>query len=171
MVVQSANAPQPSLRDQMAFRKQWRSYQSHLLDNLDRYLDDGRLHLVAAPGSGKTVLGLEVIRRIGVPTLVLAPTITIRDQWVDRLVDLFLSPGHGKPEWLTTDLRSPSFLTVTTYQALHSVYSNSPEDPPPLEGDEGVSPNGLDLHANGENGGIRHRGPFPCRNFSQTQSS
>jgi superfamily II DNA or RNA helicase len=27
-------------------------------------------------------LGLEIIRRIDQPTLVLAPTITIRDQWV-----------------------------------------------------------------------------------------
>ena len=78
-----------SLRDTMAFRKEWRVYQSRLLGHLDRYLDNKRLHLVAAPGSGKTVIGLEVIRRLNQPTLVLAPTITIRDQWVDRLVDLF----------------------------------------------------------------------------------
>jgi superfamily II DNA or RNA helicase len=51
----------------MAFRKSWRVYQSHLLDSLDRYLENKRLHLVAAPGSGKTVLGLEVIRRVNQP--------------------------------------------------------------------------------------------------------
>ena len=53
----------------MAFRKNWRTYQSHWLDRLDRYLDDKRLDLVAAPGSGKTGLGLEVIRRVNEPTL------------------------------------------------------------------------------------------------------
>ena len=90
---------QQSLQDTMAFRKNWRAYQSRLLEHLNRYLDNKRLHLVAAPGSGKTVIGLEVIRRINQPTLVLAPTITIRDQWVDRLVDLFLAPGNGKPAW------------------------------------------------------------------------
>src|SRR5947208_12623647 len=104
------------LRDTMAFRKEWKLYQSRLLGHLDRYLANKRLHLVAAPGSGKTVLGLEVIRRINQPTLVLAPTITIRDQWVDRLVELFLPAGNGRPAWDSTELRSPAFLTVATYQ-------------------------------------------------------
>jgi superfamily II DNA or RNA helicase len=95
------------------------------------------LHLVAAPGSGKTVLGLEVIRRVNQPTLVLAPTITIRDQWVDRLVDLFLPPGSGRPAWVSTELRSPAFLTVATYQALHALCSGEPEErEEPIEAEE-----------------------------------
>src|SRR5215470_659829 len=81
----------------MAFRKQWRVYQARLLEQLSGHMGDGRLHVVAAPGSGKTVLGLEVLRRIDAPTLVLAPTITIRDQWVDRLVELFLPAGDKVP--------------------------------------------------------------------------
>ena len=112
----------------MRFRKTWRGYQSRLLDHLDGYLQNKRLHLVAAPGSGKTVLGLEVIKRINLPTLVLAPTITIRDQWVDRLVDLFLLQGNGRPSWVSTELRIPAFLTVTTYQALHAMCSGEPEE-------------------------------------------
>src|SRR5438045_1970760 len=110
-----ANMQQQSLSEVMNFRKSWRVYQSRLLDRLDRFLANKRLHLVAAPGSGKTVLGLEVIRRISQPTLVLAPTITIRDQWVDRLVELFLAPGSGRPEWVSTDMRNPTFLTVAPY--------------------------------------------------------
>src|SRR5258708_18195726 len=73
--------------ESMVFRKIWRTYQALLLDGLDLYLDDKRLHLVAAPGSGKTVLGLEVIRRIDQPTLVLAPTITIRNQWATGMAN------------------------------------------------------------------------------------
>ena len=122
----------------MTFRKDWRVYQSRLLEHLDRYLANRRLHLVAAPGSGKTVIGLEVIRRINQPTLVLAPTITIRDQWVDRLVDLFLPPGNSKPAWVSTELRNPALLTVATYQALHAVYSGEPEEPPADSEENGV---------------------------------
>jgi Type III restriction enzyme, res subunit len=121
----------------MTFRKPWRVYQSRLLDHLGSYLQNNRLHLVAAPGSGKTVLGLEVIKRLNQPTLVLAPTITIRDQWVDRLVDLFLPPGSGKPAWVSTELRNPAFLTIATYQALHAVCSDEPEEPAqPSESEE-----------------------------------
>lgn len=133
----SPNTQRESLPDVMTFRKTWRAYQSRLLSHLDGYLQNRRLHLVAAPGSGKTVLGLEVIKRVNQPTLVLAPTITIRDQWVDRLVDLFLSPGSGRPAWVSTELRSPAFLTVATYQALHAVCSGEPEEQAqPVEGEE-----------------------------------
>jgi hypothetical protein len=76
MASTSANMQQQSLTELMSFRKSWRVYQARLLDQLDRYLANKRFHLVAAPGSGKTVLGLEVVRRINQPTLVLAPTIT-----------------------------------------------------------------------------------------------
>ena len=165
MAVASANM-QESLRDVMAFRKDWRVYQSRLLDHIDRYLDNKRLHLVAAPGSGKTVLGLEVIRRVNQPTLVLAPTITIRDQWVDRLVELFLPPGTGAPSWVSTELRSPAFLTVATYQALHAAYSGEPEQQAPAESDEnGVGRNHFEMHANGEEGNHISRAPVPIPEF------
>ena len=91
---------------------------------MDSYLEDRRLHLVAAPGSGKTVLGLEIVRRIDQSTLVLAPTITIRNQWIERLLELFL-PDGTKPDWVSTDLRKPAVFTVSTYQALHALYSGS----------------------------------------------
>ena len=36
--------------------------EDRVLQELKEHLDDARLHVVAAPGAGKTVLGLEVIR-------------------------------------------------------------------------------------------------------------
>ena len=142
MNLASANLQRESLLDIMTFQKTWRAYQSRLLGQLDRYLANKRLHVVAAPGSGKTVLGLEVIRRINQPTLVLAPTLTIRDQWVDRLVELFLPSDSGRPVWVSTELRSPALLTVATYQALHAVCSGEPEQQAePREVDENCSTN------------------------------
>src|SRR5215469_5182912 len=154
-----------SLTDTMAFRKDWRAYQARLLEHLNRYLDNKRLHLVAAPGSGKTIIGLEVIRRINQPTLVLAPTITIRDQWVERLVDLFLPPGNGKPSWVSTELRNPASLTVATYQALHAVYSGEPEEPPTKSDADGVSRDHFEMQANGEDANHIPQGHMPIPGF------
>lgn len=106
------------------FIYEWRTYQQRALDELDHHLRNRHLHLVAPPGSGKTVLGLEVILRLNEPTLILAPTLTIKEQWVDRFVALFLN-RTDVPDWISTDLKNPRFLTVTTYQALHSLVSNS----------------------------------------------
>jgi len=110
------------------FRKSWRSYQQRVLTELERHLDDNHLHVIAAPGSGKTVLGLEVMRRLNHPTLILAPSIAIRDQWVDRFVNLFMDARHGTPEWISKDIRAPRFLTVSTYQGLHSAYSRDSDE-------------------------------------------
>src|SRR5262249_658763 len=107
-----AGAVRNRFPEEMAFRKTCRPYQTRLLDRLESYLDDNRLHVVAAPGSGKTVFGLEVIRRINQPTLVLAPTIPIRDQWVDRLREYFLPPAEPMPNWVSIEIRRPALLTV-----------------------------------------------------------
>jgi superfamily II DNA or RNA helicase len=109
--------------DDVRFQYTWRSYQARVLEELERFLDDDHLHVVAAPGSGKTVLGLEVMRRLNRPTLILAPTITIRNQWIDRLVHLFLPEGATRPDWVSTDVRRPRLLTVVTYQALHMAHT------------------------------------------------
>ena len=50
--------------DNIQFHGKFRDYQQRVLDNADKYLNDGRINIVAAPGSGKTVLGLELIRRV-----------------------------------------------------------------------------------------------------------
>jgi hypothetical protein len=55
----------------LEFRWPWRPYQQRVLDALEEHLADQKLHVVAAPGSGKTCLGLEGFRRLGEPGLVL----------------------------------------------------------------------------------------------------
>lgn len=108
---------------ELKFEGAWRAYQARILDDVDACLEDGRLHVVAAPGSGKTTLGLEVMRRIGRPTLVLAPTITIRNQWADRLCTSFLPGDPVTPDWVSESLAAPRQLTICTYQALHAAWA------------------------------------------------
>ena len=106
--------------DQLSFKGQWRQYQQRILDKSESFMGDGKIHLVAAPGSGKTTLGIEFIRRFGNPTLILVPTVTIRQQWVDRIKQAFLSDVNQAEQLISQDLKRPKMITVATYQALHS---------------------------------------------------
>jgi superfamily II DNA or RNA helicase len=99
-------------------RHAWRPYQQRVLAAVDSHLRDRRLHLVAAPGAGKTTLGLEVFRRLGRRALVLSPTRVIRDQWLARLDDFLPEPGGPRPAWASDRLDAPGLITSITYQAL-----------------------------------------------------
>src|SRR3954468_10228374 len=103
----------------MQFRGAWRDYQAVVLDEMESHFVDGRLHVVAAPGAGKTILGLEIVRRIGRRALVLAPTVAIRDQWQQRLVPLFLDRQCAAD--VSHQLGDPRQLTLGTYQALDAL--------------------------------------------------
>ena len=104
----------------LKFKGSWRNYQARVLEHADRYMSDGKIHIVAAPGSGKTTLGIELIRRMGGKALILAPSITIREQWVARIEEAFLCDGVQGEEYLSQNLKQPKAITVATYQALHS---------------------------------------------------
>ena len=106
--------------NQLSFKGQWRQYQQRVLDKAESFMDDGKIHLVAAPGSGKTTLGIEFIQRFGNPTLILVPTVTIRQQWVNRIKQAFLSDDNLVEQLISQDLKRPKMITVATYQALHS---------------------------------------------------
>lgn len=115
----------------IAFSGKFRDYQQAILDNLGKYTRDKKIHIVAAPGSGKTVLGLEIIRRLNEKALVLAPSITIRQQWGERFSQHFVKDGDNA-EYVSYSLKRPSLITCVTYQALHAAMKNI-ED---VEGDE-----------------------------------
>lgn len=105
--------------ESISFKYPWRSYQQRVLDELDHHLSDKHLHVIAPPGSGKTVLGLEVALRLNKPVLILTPTITIRNQWIHRFCECFLQTDL-KPDWISNDVRNPKWMTVVTYQGLHA---------------------------------------------------
>ena len=108
------------------FNGTWRSYQQRILDDLDFHLRDQKLHIVAAPGAGKTTLGIEVIARLQRPTLILCPTNTIKNQWRERICSSFLrEEDYGI---VSTFIRKPGYLTVTTYQALLAAFCGRAEE-------------------------------------------
>ena len=104
----------------LKFKYTSRKYQARVLEHTKEYVADGKVHIVAAPGSGKTTLGIELIARMKECALVLAPSITIREQWKERIVDGFLLEGLDPDDYISQDLKDPRAITIATYQALHS---------------------------------------------------
>jgi superfamily II DNA or RNA helicase len=114
---------------QLAFRHPFRRYQRFALRHVDEVRgteqDDGRFHLVAPPGSGKTILGLELVRRFERPALVLAPTTAIVQQWRAQ-VALFLPDGADLDAVVSTDPARLAPITVLTYQVLSTPATAEP---------------------------------------------
>ncbi|MGS4810568.1 DEAD/DEAH box helicase family protein [Streptococcus sp. Z554] len=104
----------------LKFNGTWRNYQKQVLDNFQEYQADGHVHLVAAPGSGKTTIGIELIARFDKPALVLVPTVTIREQWVDRIGQAFLEGEDQVQSLVSQNLKDMKQITIATYQAFHS---------------------------------------------------
>ncbi|GAA3670179.1 DEAD/DEAH box helicase family protein [Microbacterium marinilacus] len=102
------------------FEGELRHYQADVLDRVDVDGDEP-LHIVAPPGSGKTLLGLLLAARRGSRTLVLAPTVTIRDQWTAAARGLAPDERH-----VSRDPQQPGELTALTYQALSVLDARNP---------------------------------------------
>ncbi|MFM7843004.1 MAG: DEAD/DEAH box helicase family protein, partial [Planctomycetota bacterium] len=98
---------------------QLRPSQADVIDIARKKLQAGqkRLHIVAPPGSGKTILGLYLWAEcVRVPTLVLAPNSAIQAQWAAK-TSMFT--GATDPAALvSTDPRRPALLTSLTYQSV-----------------------------------------------------
>ncbi len=112
-----------------------------------------RAWVVLPPGAGKTLVGLETIRREGVRragsrALVLCPNTAIQGQWV-RGWKSFVGPDSSRsiPVGTTRDLTAP--VTVLTYQSL-AVFAEEDGDPA-VEGDSPDTSTVIDrLHPNGQ---------------------
>ena len=115
----------------ITFKGKFRDYQQRVIDNFDKHIKDGKINIVAAPGSGKTVLGLELIRRLNSPCIVLSPTTAIRQQWGERFKGMFLSDENDFLKYFSNDLHDIKLLNSITYQALYTAVmkiSESSED-------------------------------------------
>lgn len=108
--------------ENVKFIGKYRPYQQRVLDNITGFLDNEKIHIVAAPGSGKTTLGLELIKRLNNISLVLVPSIAIREQWIDRFTNGFLQNKEDKDLWISNDIKKLKPIICITYQAFYSAY-------------------------------------------------
>ena len=106
----------PQLFDELAFGGSWRRYQTAAIAAFERDRAAGRrrTHIVAPPGSGKTLVGVELVRRIGRRALVLTPNSAVQMQW-PRAVRQFAPAA----EVARTAGPEPAFpIACMTYQSL-----------------------------------------------------
>ena len=111
-----------TFNESVKFYGTYRPYQQRVLDNLVAFLNNEKIHIVAAPGSGKTILGLELIKRLDNPALVLAPSIAIREQWIERFTHGFLASSEDKDKWISNDLHIQKPIICITYQAFYAAF-------------------------------------------------
>lgn len=100
------------------FKGNWRKYQADVLKEFDKHIKDRKINIVAAPGSGKTILGLQMICKLNQHVLVLAPTITIRNQWKERFFSSYVPEGVNI-DFISDDVYDLNKFNIVTYQALH----------------------------------------------------
>ena len=112
--------------NKLVFQFPFRKYQNLILDQVETAQDKERkYHVVAQPGSGKTIVGLELIKRFGEPAVVFTPKSTIQLQWRERL-KMFI-PKDEKIKLNDIVSISPDNLKLIntfTYQLLSSPAEN-----------------------------------------------
>lgn len=107
----------------LCFRHPLRRYQQEIIELTKLKLEKGerQIHIVAPPGAGKTIIGLQLAGQLQENTLIISPTTTIQAQWGDKL-DLFLPVGqeqYGTQHLIGTHESKPlKPITLLTYQVL-----------------------------------------------------
>jgi superfamily II DNA or RNA helicase len=114
--------------ERLAFRGRLLHYQELALEAFQRDAQRGRrrTHIVAPPGSGKTLVGVEIVRRLGARAFVLVPNTAVQAQWIDAVRLFTDDPKVAAPE-------TAAPIAVLTYQALCQL-----EDPAVALGDVAV---------------------------------
>ena len=107
----------------LRFRHPFRKYQTMILDLVASKPADRKFHIVAPPGAGKTIVGLELIGRFDQPAVVFAPTSTIQSQWIDK-VGLFVTAPDRADDFAGDDPRALKPINVFTYQLLSTPGEN-----------------------------------------------
>lgn len=108
----------------LRFRQPFWHYQELILDVVERQKDgDHKYHIVAPPGSGKTIVGLEIVRRLGRPAVVFCPTTTIQQQWQEKAA-LFTDDPAWVAAHVSMDAAHLADLSVLTYQVLSTPGEN-----------------------------------------------
>lgn len=104
--------------EKCCFKGTFRKYQAEVLQEFDKHIKDKKINVVAAPGSGKTILGLQMICKLNQHVLILAPTITIRSQWKERFISSYVPEGM-QIDFISDDVYNLNKFNIVTYQALH----------------------------------------------------
>lgn len=92
------------------------SYQKEAIDTM--IMEESGI-LVAPPGSGKTIIGIELIAKLFQPTLILVHKKQIFDQWVDRIESFLDIPKKEIGKFCSGKKKIGNKITVAMVQTLN----------------------------------------------------
>lgn len=101
----------------LSFRYPFRKYQRMILSQIESGQGDHKYHLVAPPGSGKTIVGIELINCFQAPAVVFAPTTTIQLQWREK-VGMFTESADQVELITSLDPKNLAHINIFTYQLI-----------------------------------------------------
>jgi superfamily II DNA or RNA helicase len=119
-----ARATAADVLGRLRFGGEWRTYQQLILQLFeDRDPERRTFHVVAPPGSGKTLIGIEIARRLGRPAVTFSPTTTIQEQWqakVGQFIPTGLPPNEAGVlrAAISSDPARLGVISSLTYQSL-----------------------------------------------------
>lgn len=110
----------------LEFQYPFRKYQSMVLGIFNEIrLKQNKFHIVAPPGSGKTILGVEIIRQINKPAVIFSPTTTIQEQWKEKFSMFTKAENvHLVDELVSSDAKNLKIVNTLTYQVLSTLSEN-----------------------------------------------
>lgn len=105
------------------FGVEFRNYQQDFLEAFERLKNAGdrKFYFLAPPGAGKTILGLEMIRRLGEQAVVFTPGSAIQVQWMEKLKAMTCEIS------ISTNKADEADILVLTYQSVTVKERNSKE--------------------------------------------
>lgn len=77
--------------------------------------------LVAPPGSGKTIIGIELIKKLSQPSLILVHKKQIFDQWIERIENFLKIPKKDIGKFAANKKKSGNKVTVAMVQTLNKM--------------------------------------------------
>lgn len=111
----------------MKFKKELYHYQIDILNVFENEVSrwDKKIHIVAPPWSGKTIVWLEMMTRLKNNTLILVPNLTLQEQWKDKLEKFFLEDWEKIEELVSTDPNLIKKINIITYQSLTQTWDEN----------------------------------------------
>lgn len=106
----------------MKFKHKLYHYQKDVLNVFQKEVErwDKKIHIVAPPGSWKTIMGIEMLTKIDWNHLILVPNITLQYQWKDKIKTLFLEEDEEIQDIVSINLNEIKKINILTYQSLSS---------------------------------------------------
>lgn len=91
------------------------SLRRYQVEAVEKWMVNKRGCIVLPTGSGKTLVALEIIKRLSVPTLVVVPTLSLVEQWKEML-SIFGKRWIGE---YTGEKKEIKAITVSTYDSAY----------------------------------------------------